>query len=363
MPLPDLRFALPLASEARWSDLLAVLIASDPAPLMTVLDVEVARPERVRVLREVAVDSANQPDLVLVLDGRRRVVIEVKVLAGLGWRQLERYSTAVPDAEVYAVIFPQRLVIDVAHLPTWRGLTWEQVLCAYSASADQWVETTARAWLGHLDVSLPRVDRHTRWNALTPGEDFVIALRARMSWLHGQLRPPAPIEHDLVSSAAGVSWVVRLFADAAVPGYQVLVEVEEYLPVRDFPKSALPDGPEPRGPSVKVFLAQNDVETSAGYDWDYLLAVWPAMCAARSDWVTNPARPRAAHDRSAHRAMIEKGGPSFLGIGFGNAQAIISKSCMFGARIQLDADIELGDLLYTLTDLYTLIREMADIVP
>jgi hypothetical protein len=37
MKLPLLSVALPIGSEARWSDLLAVLIATDPAPFSAVL--------------------------------------------------------------------------------------------------------------------------------------------------------------------------------------------------------------------------------------------------------------------------------------------------------------------------------------
>lgn len=359
--LPAIRHALPINSEVRWSDLLAVLIATDPLPLFELLNMKVDQPEQLRVLREVAVDAANQPDLVLECGGRRLAVIEVKVLAGLGPAQLERYSTAVPDADAYVVIFPQRLLIDVAGAPLWRGVTWETVLRAYASSGDAWVSTSATAWLAHLDMSLPRVDAETVWNGLIPGEDFVVAMRARMSWLHGQLDPPAPIEHDLVPSTAGVSWVVRLLAEATAPMYQILVEVEveENLPVRDFPKYATPGWREPRGPSIKVCLLQYSVQTSAGFDWDYLLAMWPKMAAARSDWVANAARPRAAHDRAGHQAMVAKGGPAFLGIGFGEAQTKISGACMFGARVQLAPSVRLGEVAVAVQDLYKLIEAMA----
>lgn len=37
----------------------------------------------------------------------------------------------------------------------------------------------------------------TRLDALTPGEDFIVVRRARMSWLHGQLAPVEPVKHDL----------------------------------------------------------------------------------------------------------------------------------------------------------------------
>ncbi len=242
-------------------------------------------------------------------------------------------------------------------------MTWEAVLGAYRTSQNTWVATSAAAWLEHLDVSLPKVDAGTAWNDLADGEDFAIALRARMSWLHGRLTPPEPIVHDLVSSAAGVSWVVRMYTDAAVSGYQVMVEVEEYLPVRDFPKYAGPGRPKPGGPSIKVCLLQSNVKTSAGFDWEYLLQMWPKMKAVRSDWVRNPPRPRSAHDRSGYQAMVAKGGPPYLGIGFGDAQAKISRTCMFGARIQLPPHTTLSDLEKVTRGLYSLILEMAATKP
>jgi hypothetical protein len=356
-------YALPLGSEIRWSDMLAALIATDPQPLCTLLALNVDDIDGLRVRREVAVDGANQPDLIIESNDRRLALIEVKVLAGLGPTQLDRYRAAVPDAEHYLVVYPQRLTIDLVGASPWQGFTWETLLGAYTGSTGTWVAATAGAWLEHLDVSLPKVDADTVWNGLVLGEDFVIAMRARMSWLHGRLAPPAPIRHDLVASTAGVSWVVRLLADAALPGYEVLVEVEENLPVRDFPKYADASWRQPRGPSIKVCLRQHGVETSAGFDWNYLHAMWPSMAAARTNWVTNPARPRAAHDRVGHQAMVAKGAPAYLGIGFGEAQTKISKACMFGARIQLPANVRLGAVAEELEGLYELVAEMASIVP
>ncbi|SDZ43591.1 hypothetical protein SAMN05444365_11627 [Micromonospora pattaloongensis] len=190
-----------------------------------------------------------------------------------------------------------------------------------------------------------------------PGEDFVIALRARISWLHGQLAPPAPIHHDLVSSAAGVSWVARLYT-----------EVEENLPVRDFPKYAGGGLRQLRGPSIKVCLQQRNVATSAGYNWHYLAAMWPLMHAARTDWVTNRAHPKAAHDRAGHdraghQQIVAAGVPPYVGIGFGEAQAKIDGACMFGARVQLPPTITLGDLAQELSTLSGLINDMANVVP
>jgi hypothetical protein len=360
--LPALSFALHLGSEARWSDLLAVLIATDPAQLSSALGLR-HDPFALEVHRELAVDSANRPDIVLTVDGRCVAVIEVKVLAGLGTKQLLRYQKAEPGADVYALLYPERLVIHLPEANPWRGLTWETVLTAYGRSDHPWVATTARAWLRHLDTALPKVGPDTVWNDLRLGEDFVIAIRARMSWVFSQIRPPAGVEHDLVGSSAGVSWVAQLYAETPAPGYTITVEIEENLPVRDYPKNFTAGGHKPRGPSAKVCLCQEGVATSADFDWDYLLRLWPVMERARSDWVRNAARPKAAHDREGHARIVAAGAPAFLGIGFGEAQAKMGRFCMFGARIQFPADITLADLSAEVTKLSNLTLELAQINP
>jgi len=225
------------------------------------------------------------------------------------------------------------------------------------------VATCATAWLDHLDRCLPKVRADTVWNDLTDGEDFVIAMRARMSWVYGQLDPPPHVRHDLVSSAAGTSWVARIFTDARAPGYQVIAEMEENLTVREFPKQAGPGQRQPRGPSIRVCLLQQGVSTSAGFDWDYLLAMWPLLQRAPLDWVTHPAQPKAAHDRAGHQRMVAGGAPPYFGAGFGEAQAKISHSCMFGARAQLPATITLGDLAATMHALTQLILQLAAVEP
>jgi hypothetical protein len=108
--LPVLSFALPLQSERHWSDMLAVLIATDPVPLGAVLGRRYG-PAVLSVSREAFVYPANRPDIVLTADGARIAVIEVKVLAGLGPRQLERYHEAVPYADMYALVYPERLPV------------------------------------------------------------------------------------------------------------------------------------------------------------------------------------------------------------------------------------------------------------
>lgn len=358
--LPDIRFAVPINSENRWSDMLAVLVATDPAPACQLLGLEVP-PDEVRVHREVSVGASNRTDLILCAGERRVAVLEVKVLASLGPQQLLRYETAEPDADNYAVVFPERLVVDTRHAPRWQPVTWEALLAAYAKSTHPWVQSCALAWQAHLDTSLPKVDALTRWGDLTEGEGFVVAMRARASWVHSNLDPPSPIEHDLIGSSAGASWPIRLYTAAAAPGYRVMVDVEERMNVRAIPKWARAETHAPLGPVVKVVLLQRDVTTSAGFDWDYLLSMWPVMAAARSDWQQRSATPRHPDDKARHKAMVAKGGPKWLGYGFGERQTKINGECMFGAKFYLPPDITLGDLVATLEETAVLLLQMAQV--
>lgn len=360
--LPRIGLALPVNSENRWSDFLAVLVATDPLPMCRLLGLD-AVPAGFAVEREVTVDSANRPDVVLRSADGIVAVIEVKVLAGLGGKQLERYVEAEPDADHYAVVFPERLVVDVSHAPRWRPMTWETLLDGYASSNNAWVRASAQAWRQHLDNTLPKVDGSTRWNDLTDDEAFVVAMRARASWIFSNLNPTAPVEHDLVYSSAGASSVVRLLTPAASAGYKVLADVEERMNVRQIPKYADSATRPPLGPSIRVALLQEGVTTSKNFDWDYLLAMWPLMRADREDWVTRSASPRADHDRTNHKAMIAKGGPKYLGIGFGEAQVRITGQCLFGLRLQLQPDVTLAHVVATLEGLSDLLVRMALVEP
>jgi hypothetical protein len=350
---------VPVDRENRWSDLLAVLVEADPDSAGQALGCgTLTRPVGVR--REARAGLKDRVDLLVHAGGELHAVVEVKVFAGIGPGQLHRYRQAFPDPHHHILIFPARLALDTADQAGWCGLTWEQVLGSFAASSHPWVAATAKAWLGYLDSAVPAVEGQTRWNDLREGEDFVIAMRARMSWVFGRLRPPEPITHDLVGSSAGVSWVTRMHRPAARESYRVIAEAEENLPVRDYPRTAGPNATNVRGPSIKVCLLQHDVATSAGFDWDYLLALWNIMDTARGDWVTTPAKPKSAHDRANWKAMIGKGGPRHLGIGFGEAQARRRGECMFGARLQLPADVELAAVVQALHEIGQLVQKMAD---
>lgn len=364
--MSDVRFPfrhiVPLGSENRWSDLLATLIETAPNAVADLLLLGAAASRDVRVRREAPGMGRDRIDLIISVSGEIRCVIEAKVLSGLGYGQLRRYGDAYPDVHNRVLVFPERLPVHIGEQAGWREITWEQLLRALAVSEDAWVAHTAGEWLAHLARSMPQLDSETRWNDLSDGEDFVIAMRARMSWVYQQLTPPAPIEHDLVGSSAGVSWVTRMYLPSAVDGYWVYVEAEENLPVRDYPALA-GRGVDPLGPSIKVTLQQAGVPTSAGFDWDYLLAMWPTMDAARSDWVQATARPKAAHDRENWKAMVSKGGPRYLGIGFGEAQAKAHGSCMFGARIQLPPKVMLGQVVEALLAMTGLMLDMATVAP
>jgi hypothetical protein len=145
-----------------------------------------------------------------------------------------------------------------------------------------------------------------------------------------------------------------------MPGYWVYAEAEERLSVRNYPKFAGdPNWGSVMGPSVKVCLLQSDVDTSAGFDWNYLRSFWTTMDAARQDWVTASARPKAPHDRAAWKQMVAAGAPRHLGVGFGDSQAKQKGECMFGARFQLPADATLAMIAAELDATTQLILELA----
>jgi hypothetical protein len=354
-------FALPLNSENRWSDMLAVLVSTDAGPICRVLGLDVD-PEQVVVHRELSLNAANRPDVVLKLAGATLAVLEAKVMAGIGPRQLDRYYEAEPNAIAYAFVFPASLAVDVEATPPWRGISWEKILEAHLESESEWVTLAAKSWLDHMAARLPRVGTDTVWNALTEGEDFVVAMRARMSWLFGQLGRDVRNTAGLTGSSAGISWVLSLWAETAVPGYWIKVEIEESLPVRNYPAvHRAANRYKALGPSAKVMLWQGSVSSSDGFDWNYLQALWPTMAAARDDWVRNSPNRKAEHEKAGIAQMRAAGVPRWVGIGFGEAQARISGSCMFGARIQFDADTSLGHMSQEISRLSDLARLLAEV--
>ncbi len=304
-------------------------------------------------------------DLVLCTGDRPLAVVEVKVLDGLGPRQLDRITAApaLSGARRFVLIAPHGLAVDPRSAERWIERSWEQVLDAYRDSGHPSVAATAEAWWAHLGRSLPRVGPETVWNQVSDGEDLVLALRARMALLHRQLHPSPPVRHDLVTAANGRSAVARLYADTPVSDYQIMVDIQERLPVQEFPKAGSRQHPRLRGPRVLVALLQQDVRTAEGFDWHHLRSLWPVMEQAPLNWSTRPARPRTESDRRAHAAMVATGGPPHLGFGFGEKQANRFGACMFGAQAHLPADIRLADLRVTARQIERLVRDLAAIDP
>lgn len=246
---PPIRHLVPLGAENRWSDLLAALIETDPHPVAGLLGLGDS-PHQVVVEREAAAGGRHRIDLVITVDTAKRCVAEAKVLSGLGLNQLQRYREAHPAVSHHVLISLERLPIDVPTSSGWRSVHWEDLLRAMVDSRIPWVAETASAWLSYVDQAMPQLSAGTRWNDLRPGEDFVIAMRARVAWVYRQLRPSPAVEHDLVSSSAGRSWVARLYTLAQTPGYWVYAEAEEHLRVRNYPKFAGdPNGGSIKGPS------------------------------------------------------------------------------------------------------------------
>lgn len=353
-----LRHLVPFDNENQWSNLLVVLIERDPHVAATAFDWPEAE---VVASREARAEGRDRVDLVVHAGDALVGVIEVKVLSGLGANQLARYRLALPGATSYVAVFLRQLPASVPS--DWKPITWEDLLGAFTRSRVPWVAETAAAWREYLEAAMPRVGAGTVWNHFAAGEDFVLAMRARSSWVFGQLHPLDPVSLVIAQSSAGVSWVVKMTAPAAVPGYLIAVEVEEKWPNRSWPKFATDPAPPVIGPSIKVCLIQTGVNTSAAFDWEYLHALWPTMEAARTDWVKTPARPRAVHDREGWQRIIDAGAPRFLGIGFGEAQTIKSHDCMFGARFQLASNITLADLAATMQGLVTLLVALAAVEP
>jgi hypothetical protein len=353
-----IRHLLPFDNENRWSDLLAVLIERDPRA--AALAFEWAETD-LTVTREAPGEGKDRIDVVTRSGDELVGVVEVKVLGVLGRNQLERYRRALQGAQRYALVFPHRLPVTASG--DWRPVTWEVVLDAFADSSVPWVAETAIAWREHLESSLPRVDATTLWNEFVADENFPLAIRARCSWVYNQLSPSAGVDLAIVQSSAGVSPVVKMTAPAARGGYLIAIEFEERLDSRYWPGRAPYPAPDVMGPSVKVCLVQTGVGTSADFDWDYLLALWPTMAAARTNWVTEKPKPRASHDKAGYKRMVALGGPPYLGIGFGDAQAAKSNDCMFGARFQLAANITLGELVVVMKDLETLLQDLAEVQP
>lgn len=360
--LPQARHLLSLDNENDWSNGLASLMESDPATTRRVLGL--ADGGSLVVRREVT-SGANRPDIVVsTVDGAVLAVIEVKILSGLGKQQLERYEETITkegwDGARTVLLTLGRLPLYLPADSPWLQLSWEEVLAAYAASGDVWVATFARAALHHLSTALPAVSADLRWCDLAAGEDFALALRARQAWVFGAVDEPAVGEKRLHPASGGRSWVTTLRIPTGREGYEVLVEAQEDLPVRSWPRAEGDGGSVlPKGPSVRICLLQGGVTTSAGFDWDWLLQLWQDhMSRVDKPWVTNPPNLKAAHDRAGRQGILGKAAPAFLGIGYGERQTQLTDECLFGARYLLE-DVALQDVADDLNETAAMAVQMA----
>lgn len=366
---PDLRFIVPAANENRWSDLLASLISTDPAPIAQFVGAE---PDE--VLREEPVQGQVGPkterlDLLLLRDGQQLAVIEVKVLADLGPKQLARYLEAFPNARSHHVLHLGRLPLSLQAAPQWQALTWESLLATYSQSSNPWVATTAKAWLGQLDALVPHADAATPWNQVPDDPaGFELALRARIVWLAGRMESWCHLDHDLGLSSGGGAWVADMSATAESPGHRVTAEIQEGLSAQAW--RADPDRPYSSrlvGPVVLVGLRQDGVSTSAGFDWPLLWRMFQDRVVDKRGnatdgraWQVTAASPRDQVDRQGWQSIVDAGAPKWLGKGWGMAVARSRhQACAFGARFVIRPTSTLGEIDAELQNLQGLIAEMA----
>lgn len=366
--MPDLSFVIPAANENRWSDLLASLIATDPAPMARLVGVNFDT-----VKREVAIPGqearkSDRLDLLLVKDGVDAAAIEVKLLSDLGPRQLERYVAAFPAAKVHRVLHLEGLPVNLQRTRTWESLTWEAVLKAYADSSNPWVATTARAWLLQIPTLVPAVDANTVWNDVPDDAGGMeIALRARIAWLSRQLDGWCTLAHDIEPSSGGGSWAVRIWAPSRASGHLLTAELQEGMTAFEWrPDPTKPYRERLRGPVVLLGLRQDDVDTSANFAWTDLHAMFVEHILDEAGsprdnraWHLTAARPGHAIDRANWEVIVGAGAPRWIGKGWGMKVTKSARSCLFGARFQIPRDSTLGHINAELQRLEPLLARMA----
>jgi len=364
----DLSFIVPAASENRWSDLLAVLLTSDPAPLATLLGVEFDTVRREVSVPGVTGRRADRLDLLLLRAEMPVAVIEVKLLSDLGPQQLTRYVAAFPDVGRYYVLHLDGLPVNLRSADPWRPLTWEAVLDAYAASHNTWVSTTAHAWRTQLASLVPLVDATTVWNDVPDdGAGMELALRARVAWLSRQLDAWCEVDHDIDPSSGGGNWAVRIWAATSTPHHHVIAEIQEGMTAYEWkPDPGRPYRERLRGPVALLGVLQDSVTTSAGFDWSLLHRLFTAHIVDETgaphpgfNWQTTSAPPGDPTDKANWQAIVDAGAPRWLGKGWGMKVAQGTHSCLFGARLTIEPDCTLGQVEAEIARLEPLLARMA----
>lgn len=344
----DLRFLLSINSENGWSDLLATLLDADPVTTRRLLNIEADVPLTVR--REVAKPrgrkASDRPDLIVESGGRILAVIEVKLLAGLGAEQLERYWSYVGDSDRancrFVAVSLQRLRLNTAHASEWQNLTWEELIAHYVKSPMTWVSETAVAWLSHIESRVPAVDGETVWNEIE-GIDLYLALRLRAAFIYENVDVPPGSSKSLLEIGSGRLYVAIVDAPIRGSNYSVRWETTESLPTQAVGR--LTDGGGLRGVEIRFFLVQRGVTTSRNYDWDHLSLLWHAYLKSEAwiPWRTNPPQKRVQWERDGISRLRSLDSPKFLGSGYGDGQAKLSGEVVFGARFVLSPTTTLAE--------------------
>lgn len=365
--LPDLSFVIPAANENRWSDLLASLIATDPEPMAELVGIAFDGVQREVVIPGDQARKSDRLDLLLTKGGVAAAAMEVKLLSDLGPRQLERYVAVFPTAQRHLVLHLDGLPVNLQRTRPWESLTWETMLSAYASSANAWVATTAQAWLLQLPRLVPAVDANTVWNDVpddAPGME--LALRARIAWLSRQADGWCRLPHDIEPSSGGGTWAVRIWTSSRSPGHLVTAEVQEGMTAFEWkPDPNKPYRQRLRGPVVLLGLRQDDVATSANFDWaqlhtmfaEHILDEHGSTRDGRA-WHVTAARPGDAVDRANWEAIVAAGAPRWLGKGWGMRVAKSAQSCMFGARFQIPPESTLGHIDAEMRRLEPVIAQM-----
>jgi hypothetical protein len=295
-------------------------------------------------------------------EGRTVAVIEVKLLAGLGDEQLERYYQYVdePDREScrFVAVSLQRIRLNTEHAAEWDNRTWEDLLAPFATSPVSWAATTAAAWLRHIDEAVSVVDGATVWNQID-GSDLYLALRLRSSYVYENVVLPAGSFRSVEEIGSG--GLYSAMVDAPIPGsgYTVRWEVTEHLPTQDVGKLA--DGSGLRGAEVRFFLVQQNVTSSRTYDWDHLNLLWREYLEAEGwiRWRPHPPRKRLPWEIDGVARLRQLGSPAFLGYGFGEGQAKLSGEVHFGARFVLPPTATLAEVTDVLSRVAVIGSRMA----
>lgn len=359
----DLTHVLKIENETTWSDLLAVLMHNDPATTAAWLDIDSG--SALTVEREV-VGVDGRPDIkVHDQEGNVRAVVEVKLLAGLGAQQLERYRRQVDEGEQSGVtlvlVSPAALPLAIS-LEGWRETTWEDVLALFTKSSDPWVQTTAASMKASLASRMPQVNGNTKWKNLETGQYFAVQLRARVSWLYQQLHVEKKSQLDLAPSSSGPGWILTYEIPVNnSPEYSVYLEVEEQLPRKNgWPKFAGPHEQQPRGPLMFLALRLESA-TSHCFNWKLLRTMWELVPEnERLSVLTTSAKPRDHIDKQHWRAEVDSGMPKYVGKGFGNGQVQKFGWCAFGIYLRVD-DQDLSGIAAQIQNIVCLMHRMSGI--